>query len=413
MEGVFYTDLFMKKSIFLLIPLFCLSHSITALQETNYEESKVPDLVLPDLFISYQGQVIQSDLEWEKIRRQEIIQSFADQMYGQLPIDYDELQFEESIPQLNPYNECADYKIINMKVSRNGNSQSIPLHVFTPTRERGPFPVILLISHRQVDKLIAETEDQFFSIQQIISRGYAAAIFDVEFVSADDKERYNDGILKSLYPEQLGMPNGMRGLSAWAWGAMRAMDFFEKDPLIDHTKSAVVGHSRGGKAALWCGANDTRWAITYSNESGCGGASLSRRKFGETVEKINTTFPYWFTDNFDTYNGNEETLPFDQHQLLATIAPRAVYIASATEDLWADPKGEYVSLKLASRVYDQVYNIKTDLPDHYNFSPHSIHQGPLGYHLREGKHNLISIDWEKFLDFAALQFGIKNFSENN
>lgn len=402
----------MKKPILFLPLIFGLCYSITAQQLANYEESKVPDLVLPDLFVSYQGQVIQSDKEWEKIRRQEIIQSFADQMYGQLPIDYDELWLEPSIPPLNPYKEYADYKLINMRISRNGSSQSIPLHVFTPTRERGPFPVILLISHRQVDKLIADTGDQFFSIQQIVSRGYAAAVFDVEFVSPDDKERYDDGILKSLYPEQLEMPNGMRGLSAWAWGAMRAMDFFEKDPLIDHTKAAVVGHSRGGKAALWCGANDTRWAITYSNESGCGGAALSRRKFGETVESINTAFPYWFTDNFDTYNGNEESLPFDQHQLLATMAPRAVYIASTMEDLWADPKGEYLSLKLASRVYAQVYDIKTDLPDHYNFSPHSLHQGPLGYHLREGKHNLTSIDWENFLDFADLQFGKKNFIES-
>ena len=402
----------MKKPIFFLTLIFGLGHFITAQQLANYEESKVPDLVLPDLFVSYQGQIIQSDQEWEKIRRQEIIQSFADQMYGQLPIDYDELWLEPSIPLLNPYKEYADYKLINMRISRNGSSQSIPLHIFTPTRERGPFPVILLISHRQVDKLIADTEDQFFSIQQIVSRGYAAAVFDVEFVSPDDKERYDDGILKSLYPEQLEMPNGMRGLSAWAWGAMRAMDFFEKDPLIDHTKAAVVGHSRGGKAALWCGANDTRWAITYSNESGCGGAALSRRKFGETVERINTAFPYWFTDNFDTYNGNEESLPFDQHQLLATIAPRAVYIASAMEDLWADPKGEYLSLKLASRVYTQVYDMKTDLPDHYDFTPHSLHQGPLGYHLREGKHNLTSIDWENFLDFADLQFGKKNFIES-
>jgi hypothetical protein len=261
--------------------------------------------------------------------------------------------------------------------------------------------------------LLADVDDEFFSIQKIVSRGYAAAIFDVAFVSPDDKERFDEGILKNLYPEQLEMPNGMRGLSAWAWGAMRAMDFFEKDPLIDHTKAAVVGHSRGGKAALWCGANDTRWAITVSNESGCGGAALSRRKFGETIERINTAFPYWFTDNFDNYNGNEEKLPFDQHQLIASMAPRAVYVASAMEDLWADPKGEYLSLKLASRVYDRIYAVKTDLADEYDFNPHFQHQGPLGYHLREGKHNLISEDWEKFLDFADLQFGIKPFTEGN
>jgi hypothetical protein len=219
--------------------------------------------------------------------------------------------------------------------------------------------------------------------------------------------------LKTLYPEQLNLPNGMRGLSAWSWGAMRAMDYFEKDPLLDSKRSAVVGHSRGGKAALWCGANDSRWAITYSNESGCGGAALSRRKYGETVERINSGFPYWFAENFTAYNGKEETLPFDQHQLIASMAPRAVYVASAMEDLWADPKGEYLSLTLASRVYGQVYANPIALPEEFEFSPHQHQAGKLGYHLRAGKHNLIAEDWEKFLDFADLQFGKNRTIEGN
>jgi hypothetical protein len=403
----------LKKTISFLLFILSWNPSLEAQETANYDENQVPVLILPDLFVSYEGKMIQTDQDWEKIRRPEIVQSFADQMYGQLPSDYDELHFEDSIPNLNLYNEYTDYKIINIKVLRNGNSQKIPLHVYYPKTKRGPFPVFLLISHRNVDQLLADVEDEFFSIQQIVSRGYAAAIFDVAFVSPDDKERFDEGILKNLYPEQLEMPNGMRGLSAWAWGAMRAMDFFEKDPLIDHTKAAVVGHSRGGKAALWCGANDTRWAITISNESGCGGAALSRRKFGETIERINTAFPYWFTDNFDAYNGNEEKLPFDQHQLIASMAPRAVYVASAMEDLWADPKGEYLSLKLASRAYEQIYAVKTELADEYDFNPHFQHKGPLGYHLREGKHNMIIEDWEKFLDFADLQFGIKRFTEGN
>jgi hypothetical protein len=402
----------MKKTFCILNFLFIICYAGIAQQSANYEENKVPDIVIPDLFVSHKGHIIQSGQEWEKIRKPEILQSFADQMYGQLPKDYDELAWKDSVPNLNLYGEYADYKIINLRILRNGASHIIPLHIFTPKKERGPFPVFLLISHRQLDKLIADKQDQFFPIQQIISRGYAAAIFDVEFVSPDDKERFDEGILQTLYPEQLEMSNGMRGLSAWAWGAMIAMDYFEKDPLIDFSKSAVVGHSRGGKAALWCGANDTRWAITISNESGCGGAALSRRKFGETVERINTAFPYWFTDNFDAFNGNEETLPFDQHQLIASIAPRSVYVASAMEDLWADPKGEYLSLKLASRIYEQVYGVQVDLPAHYDFNPHFIHNGPLGYHLRDGEHNLLSSDWGKFLDFADSQFGKLRFNES-
>jgi hypothetical protein len=373
-------------------------------QTANYDESKVPDLVIPDLFVTYQGKRVRSVQEWESVRKPEILRAFAEHMYGQLPLEVDNIEYEVETPAINLYSEVANYKVIQIKVFRNGNSQTIPLHLFTPNNKSGPFPVILLISHRPVEKLILDINDQFFSIQKIVERGYAAAAFDVEFVSPDDKERFEEGILKFLYPEQMTVPNGMRGLSAWAWGAMRAMDYFEMDPILDPTRSAVVGHSRGGKAALWCGANDSRWAVTYSNESGCGGAALSRRKFGESVERINSSFPYWFTPNFDAFNGKEETLPFDQHQLISTFAPRAVYVASAMEDLWSDPKGEYLSLKLASRIYGQFYGQQPELPEEFEFIPHFHHAGKMGYHLRDGKHNLIGEDWEKFLDFVAFQF---------
>lgn len=393
----------MKKLLFPILLLY--GFQTHSQQMANYDENQVPKLAVPDLFVSFDGQRIHDVEEWETIRRREVLQAFADEMYGQLPQDYDEVTFREEVQSNHEYTAFTSYKIVQISVTRNGNTQFIPLHLFMPKAGRGPFPVVLLISHRKVDDLIKNTEDQFFDIQQITQRGYVAAIFDVEHVSPDDKDRFADGILSTLYPEQMQLTNGMRGLGAWAWGAMRAMDYFEQEPLIDHNKAAVIGHSRGGKAALWCGANDTRWAITYSNESGCGGAAFSRRKFGETVERINTAFPYWFTDNFDVYNGNEENLPFDQHQLIASIAPRAVYVASAMEDLWADPKGEYLSLKLASRVHDQIYGEKIELPESYLFSPHFHHTGSVGYHLRAGQHNLIAEDWKRFLDFADLQFG--------
>lgn len=392
------------KNLFLsFFLLYC--PQVQSQQLTNYDENLVPKLVLPDLLVSFEGNRIQSVEEWETIRKPEIVQAFADEMYGQLPNDFEEIAFQEKVITHHPYSDFTIYKNVQIIVSRNGNIQIIPLHLFTPKGGRGPFPVVLLISHRKVEDLINNKEDQFFDIQQITQMGYVAAIFDVEHVSPDDKDRFADAILTTLYPEQMQLPNGMRGLGAWAWGAMRAMDYFEHDPWIDPAKSAVVGHSRGGKAALWCGVNDARWSITYSNESGCGGAALSRRKFGETLGRINTVFPYWFTDNFDAYNGIEEKLPFDQHQLIASIAPRGVYVASAMEDLWADPKGEYLSLKLASTVYRQLYDIEIDLPEEHVFAPHFHHATPLGYHLREGKHNLTGEDWKKFLDFTKTIWG--------
>lgn len=396
----------MKSILSIISFLLILASPITlpAQLEVNYDESKVPNLILPDLFVDFHGNRITTPEAWESKRRPELLGLFAEHVYGQLPTDFDEQIFEVGEIENHLHSGYANLKTVNITVSRNSKSQDIRLKIYTPKAGKGPFPVFLLISHRDVEKLTGDPENQFFPVHQIVSRGYAAAIFDVEDVSPDDKIRFTDGILNKLYPEQLSMPDGMRGLSAWAWGAMRAMDYFETDESIDEQKASVVGHSRGGKAALWCGANDTRWAITVANESGCGGAALSRRKFGETLARINTTFPYWFTDNFKKYNGLEENLPLDQHQLIASLAPRAVYIASAMEDQWSDPKGEYLSLKLGSSVFSEIYQIPISLPDQYNYSLHTLHHKSVGYHLREGKHDLIGYDWEKIIDFADLQF---------
>ena len=164
-----------------------------------------------------------------------------------------------------------------------------------------------------------------------------------------------------------------------------------------------MGHSRGGKASLWFGAQDERVAISVSNESGNSGAALSRRNFGETVERIVDHFPYWFCKNYRQYAGNEDKLPVDQHMLLALMAPRAVYVASAAEDLWADPKGQYISL-LESQPAFNLYGIKTNLPAQMPEVNHQIIRPHMGFHNREGKHNMTPYDWQQFIDFANVYF---------
>jgi pimeloyl-ACP methyl ester carboxylesterase len=185
---------------------------------------------------------------------------------------------------------------------------------------------------------------------------------------------------------------------------MRAMDYFEQEPLIDSKKSTIVGHSRSGKTALWTGAVDPRWAVVISNESGCGGAAISRRKFGETVQIINTSFPHWFNDNFKNYNGRENSLPIDQHMLAMMIAPRAIYFSSAREDLWADPKGEYLSIQIGSRVYSEIYGESVSFPDEFEKIKAPIIQNHAGYHIRNGGHGLTLEDWNHFMDFIDLNF---------
>ncbi|RAJ93143.1 hypothetical protein LX87_04655 [Larkinella arboricola] len=368
--------------------------------QANYDESKVPPYTLPDVLKTTKSKKVQTKTEWETIRRPEIIKLFEENVYGQMPKSYDRLTYSIKNKNADAMAGKATLKEVTIEVVKNNNPVKINLVLFVPNRQKGPVPVFLLINNRgkdNTDPTRAKKSD-FWPAEMVIDSGYAIAAFHVSDLAPDDTATYVNGVLQ-LYPEQLTANDGMKAIGAWAWGACRVLDYFEKDTTIDAKKVAVVGHSRGGKASLWAAAEDQRFAMCMTNCSGNTGAALARRQFGERINRINTVFPHWFATNYKKFNHKENVLPVDQHMLIAAIAPRPLYATNASKDLWADPTGTYLALKNAEKVYG-LYGLTSNL----NANPPAINQpiinSILGYHNREGEHNLTAYDWSNFIKFA-------------
>ena len=387
-------------SLIICIQLHAQNH-----EESNYDESKVPAYSLPDVLKTSNNKTIKNKKAWEKIRRPEVLTLFEDNIYGQVPKTFENIRFSVLSEDKNSMNGKAHRKEVLIEVFNKNKSVKINLVLFTPNNASKPAPAFLLINNRGKEntdpgrKIISE----FWPAEVVIDAGYAIAAFHVSDLAPDNKDEFMNGVMQ-LYPEQLNAENGMRAIGAWGWGASRVMDYFESDPQIDKKKVALVGHSRGGKASLWAAAQDQRFAMCITNCSGSTGAALARRQFGERVRRINTSFPHWFNTNYKKYNDHEELLPVDQHMLIALIAPRPVYATNASEDLWADPTGTFLSLKNAEDVYN-LYGLKSKLPNVPPGLNTPIIEFPLAYHNREGKHDLTVYDWKQFIKFADFHYG--------
>ncbi|MBO9154757.1 prolyl oligopeptidase family serine peptidase [Chitinophaga sp. GCM10012297] len=392
------------KRLFFVALLFCNATFVFAQQ---YDESKVPAYTLPDPLLTLSGQAVKDARTWENARRPEVLRLFEDNIYGQMPRDFDSIRFITTREDARAMGGKALLKETRIDVYRGGQSVSIHLTLFVPGKASRPVPVFLLINNRGKNNTDADrkTKSPFWPAEMVTDSGYAIAAFHVSDLAPDDASAYASGLLR-LYPEQLRAPNGMKAIGAWAWGASRVMDYFMKEKLVDTKKVVLVGHSRGGKTSLWAAAQDQRFAICVTNCSGNTGAALARRQFGERIKRINTSFPHWFSDNYKKYNDRENDLPVDQHMLIALIAPRPVYATNATKDLWADPTGTFLSLKNAEKVF-ALYGLRSALPAAPPPVNQAVENSILGYHNREGVHDMTEFDWRHFIRFARIHFAKK------
>ena len=418
------------------------------------DESKVPPYVLPDPLLSLNGEEVETVEQWEKKRRPELLELFKEHVYGKVPMqkmhqsnlatkseiaDKDEnalggkatrLQMEITLTKDDPNWRATDKR-----------GQMINVLIYIPNRINGEIPepgtIPAFISYNfngnhticddpgiDLPLVWIKKEKEFLRIQaeestrgesasrwpveRIIDSGFALITAYYGDVSPDFVGGRKEGVQgvfdKGDQTESVG--NDWGAIAAWAWGLsmISSLAALEDDAeTINWKQVAVVGHSRLGKTALWAGATDQRFAIVISNDSGCGGAALSRREFGETIFRMNSVFPHWLCGNCKKYNENINECPVDQHELIALIAPRPVYVASATEDLWADPKGEFLSCLHADPVYKLLgtegLGDCTEMP-----GPDTPVGKTIQYHNRTGKHDITEYDWIQYIRFAKERF---------
>lgn len=417
----------MKTLLRISILLFACSMSFAQF-ETNYEENKVPEFTVPDLLTTFAGENISSSSDWVEKRRPELLEFFENKVYGKAPGKLDDVTFKLLEESDNAISGKARRKQIEVTLLKNEKSISFTILIYLP-KNSTEAPLFLgynffgnhsitsdqnvvisdawamnseamNVSNHKLTEASRGRRAYRWAIEEIIDGGFGLATIYYGEIDPD-KNDLSDGLQSLFYEKGQEKPkrNEWGSVATWAFGYSRALDYFEQDNDIDASKVIVFGHSRLGKAALWAGASDKRFAAVISNDSGCGGAALSKRKFGETVNVINTHFPHWFCYYFKNFNNNEEALPVDQHQLLALIAPRPLYVASAKEDEWADPKGEFLSAYHASSVYalfDKKGITSSEIP--------GVHQpihNSIAYHIREGKHDVTDYDWEQYIIWGS------------
>ena len=374
---------------------------------------------LPELMKSSSGQVVATKEDWEKFRRPEILKFATENIYGNRPVERpSDLKFEptgvdRTFPELG-----MKRKQVRASFSGPRGKWSFVITAFMPVKASpsSPVPAFLLICNRSMAQNVdmeRNVRSEFFPAEEIVARGYAAVVFKNTDLALDayhpifakdgtaviQDPPFTNGFYACWEPARTERSWG--AISAWAWGASRVMDWMETEPSIKADRVAVVGHSRGGKTSLWAAASDVRFAMACVNDSGCCGAKLNHVAVpcSETIQQDNNNNPHWFCRAFRQFNGRDAHIPYDQHWIAALVAPRLLYISSASRDDSAGPWGEFLTARHASPAWN-LYGRRGIVENHPYCIGVRYHEGNVAYHLREGRHNLNLEDWNNFMDFA-------------
>ena len=389
--------------------ILSLTASFTGL--SLFAASGVRPQCVPDLMTTYSGEKIISLSQWENVRVPEIKEKYEREVFGKRPKQLEDLSRTSFsvIEQSDAMNGAAVRKIVRIDYLGPNGKFSFPVTVFIP-KSTVPVPAFVFICNRPAKNIdpTRVVKSPFWPAEEIVSRGFATAAFLFSDVAADDaKAGWNQGIFAVAEDAAMRDGSSWGAISAWAWAASRVMDWICTERTIDSSRVGVVGHSRGGKTAIWAGVCDKRFAMVCSNNSGCSGAKLNHIKLpkSESIGFITKTFPHWFCSEYFKYSQRDMRMDFDQHHLLALVSPRLLCVTSATKDAWAGPEGEWWSAKLASpawELYGKRGLTAAAFPEIAN-SPQQ--EGCISYHIREGKHDLTPFDWGVFMDFADKHWG--------
>lgn len=383
--------------------------------DTNYDEAKVPEYTLPTLFpVGTKPDTARKI--WESSRRAEVLGLLEQHVYGvtpNAPVKITSMVVEQSDDALDGLARRRQITLSISPVAHPDRSLKIEVLIYSPVKPGGPAPAFIGLNFRgnhtvHPDPAIRVLQEnprglykERWQLETLLKRGYGLVTAYCGDIDPDNyKHDFSDGAHPLFYKGGQTVPadDGWGTIGAWAWGLSQIRESLATSKLIDAERLAVIGHSRLGKTALWAGAQDEKFAMVISNNSGSGGAALYRRCYGERIHHMLKPVGYWFCRNHATYAKRESELPVDQHMLMALVAPRPLYVASAAEDRWADPKGEFLSAKHASPVYELF--VKKGVPGNEMPEVDKPIAGRIGYHIRSGKHDVTMFDWKQYLDFA-------------